>query len=162
MRQLLIKMEPDRQLQKARDYAYRLLSHRQRSVQEIRERLRKKNFSASIINQTIKYLSGLNYLNDRDFARAWVCSKIASSYVGLSMLRYQLKQKGISDELIDETIDTHALNYDEVQAAQKLVALRRKHYRAVEPVKVKKRLYDYLRRRGFSAETIFQAIKDSF
>jgi len=146
---------------KAKDYAYKLLSYRQRSIQEVRERLKKKGFNQTIIGKTVAYLSKLNYLNDEDFAKFWMRSKMQSSPVGWALLRYQLRQKGVSLEVLEKVLSEEAAQYNELEAAKRLIARRRLRYKALpDQKKVKKRLYDCLRRRGFSSETILQTINN--
>lgn len=157
-----MKLDEDKEFLKAKDYAYRLLSYRQRSNNEMTQRLKKKGFTANTIKKTVEYLNALNYLNDENFARFWIQSKIESKPVGWSLLCYQLRQKGVAEEISDRVLNEYAGQYDEREAAGKLASLRRRHYKNLKPTKFKRRLYDYLRRRGFSLETIIQAIeKDS-
>ncbi len=152
-------MQEDKEFIRAKGYAYRLLSYRQRSAKEINERLKKRGFSAQIIKKTVGYLSGLNYLNDENFARVWIQSKLQSSPVGWPLLRYQLRQKGIAEQITEKALSETAGQYDEYEAVRRLAASRRKRYKGLEPMKIKRRLYGYLRRRGFSQEAILEAIK---
>ena len=152
-------MDEDKEFLKAKDYAYRLLSYRQRSVKEITERLKKRGFASRIIRKTIEYLSQLNYLNDEEFARLWIRSKMQSRPSGLALLRYQLRQKGITQELLDKLFSEYAGQYDEYQAAKRLAVSRCRRYRGRSSLKIKRRLYDFLRRRGFSQEAIWQALE---
>lgn len=149
----------NREFIKAKDYAYRLLSYRQRSRQEIEQRLKKKKFTPGVIKKTIAYLSEINYINDEDFARCWIRSKIESNPCGWSLLRYQLRQKGIAEQIIARVISSFSAQYDEIDVAKRLLSSRRTRCKGLEPLKLKKRLYDYLCRRGFSQEAISEAIK---
>ncbi|UCB57680.1 MAG: regulatory protein RecX [Candidatus Omnitrophota bacterium] len=152
-------VQETKDLLKARDYAYRLLSYRQRSTEEVSRRLKKKGFTAAIIAKTIKYLSELNYLNDDDFARVWIRSKIESAPVGWLLLRYQLREKGLKEETIEKALSAFSERYDESDAARKLAILLHARYKELDARRARKRLYDYLRRRGFSQEAISQALE---
>lgn len=152
-------MDQEQQLLKARDCAFRLLKFRQRSTQEIRQRLEKSGFGVKIINQTVAYLKQLNYLNDEDFARFWLRSRMESHPAGWPLLCYQLRQKGIAEEVVEKVSLELGGQYDQDQAAKQLVALLGRRYQRLNPLKRKKRLYDYLRRRGFSQEITLQAIE---
>ncbi len=68
-------MEANKEFLKAKDYAYKLLSYRQRSTKEIKERLEKKGFPLRVIKKAIKYLSEIDYLNDESFAKFWIRAK---------------------------------------------------------------------------------------
>ena len=149
----------DKEFIKAKDYACRLLSYRQRSIKEMTQRLKRRYFSSETIKKTIEYLIELNYLNDEDFARFWIQTKMQSNPCGWSVLRYQLRQKGIAGQIIDRLINDFAGQYDEYKTAKELAISRRRRYKGLKSAKIKRRLYAYLSRRGFSQEAILQAIE---
>ncbi len=151
-------MGEDREFLKAKNYTFKLLSYRQRSTKEINERLKKRGFAPRVIKQTIEYLSQLQFLNDESFAKSWIQAKIQSKPSGRFLLRYQLRQKGVAEEVLEKVFSEYLSQYNEADAARKLAASRRKRYKGLESPKVKKRLYDYLCRRGFTQEAILQAI----
>ncbi len=154
-------MGEDKEFIRARDYAYRLLSYRQRSTEEVKDRLKKKGFSAQSIRATVDYLSRLDYLNDEKFARFWVQTKIQSRPIGYSLLRYQLRQKGVPEEVVGMVLADFSGRYDEAEAAKQIAFSRRNSYKNIAPLKLKRRLYNYLHRRGFTQEAILQAIEES-
>lgn len=156
---MYLKESENKEFLKAKDYAYRLLSYRQRSTGEITQRLKAKGFSSKAIGKTVKYLSELDYLNDENFARAWIRTKMQTKPVGWPLLRYQLRQKGVADEVTEKVISDFAGRYEEIDVVRKLAASQRPRYKGLEPPKLKRRLYDYLRRRGFSQEAIRQAVE---
>ncbi|GAF76770.1 unnamed protein product [marine sediment metagenome] len=123
------------------------------------QRLKVKGFASKVIAKTVKYLSELDYLNDENFARAWVQTKMRLKPAGWPLLRYQLRQKGVADEITEKVISDFAGRYDEIDVARKVAASRRPRYKGIESLKLKRRLYDYLRRRGFSQETIRQVVE---
>jgi len=152
-------MDQEKSLVRAKDCAYRLLSYRPRSIKEINDRLKKKGFSPTIIKKTIDSLKKINYLNDEEFAKSWVRSRLQLRPSGLSLLRYELRQKGIAEDTADEVINLAADEYDESEAAKEVASARCKAYRHLEPQKRRLRLYGYLRRRGFSQDAIMKAMK---
>lgn len=151
-------MSEEKKVSKAKEYALRLLGYRQRSISELKMRLEKKGFSSALIKKTIAYLREIDLLNDETFTRMWIRERMRTRPEGITLLRHQLKDKGISEVIIEKAIAECTRDYDERKVAKDLVASRRKRYKNVEPLKVKKRLYDYLRRRGFSYDTIIDAI----
>jgi len=154
----IIKGLKDKEFLRAKNCAYRLLGYRLRSTKEINERLKKRGFSLGIIKKTVKYLEGLDYLSDENFAKFWVQSKIKSSPVGWSLMQYQLRQKGIADKTIETVLKNYAPLYNEADAAKKLINSRINYYKGSKGLKLKRKLYDYLRRRGFSQEVIQEVI----
>lgn len=147
-------------LSKAKSYAYRLLAIRSRSIKEIKEKLKKKGFEERLMLEVIDYLERLGYLNDYQFASGWVNSRISTKPIGLRKLRYELKDKGIDNKIIEEVLNKLKENYNEYEAACDLAKSRIKRLSKVDKLKAKRRIFDYLLRRGFSYELVCEIIAD--
>lgn len=145
---------------KARDYAYRLLSCRPRSQREIIDRLVKRGFNRETIDAVVNYLSELNYINDSQFARTWVENRILTKPMGLFLLRQELRNKGISNEIADEVIDRVTKSYDEYRIAKNLFLKRWPRYSHLDRTTSWRRIYAYLKRRGFSSEVIAKLMQE--
>mgnify|MGYP001591772823 FL=1 len=142
---------------KARDYAFRLLKFRMRSEEELRQRLKRKKFDQATIEKVIQFLKEKDFIDDREFARAWVADKIKRP-LGIRRIEQELKTKGINKEIFQEALATSCNNYDEAGAIRQLAVKRLERLKGLEPRKVKSRLYSYLLRRGFSPEIVFDII----
>jgi regulatory protein len=140
--------------------AIQLLTHRPRSVRELRTRLRQKNFSAEAIDAAIEKLSGWGYLNDEDFARFWVENRQANRPRGGRLLAQELRIKGIDRETIRETID--ASEIDEPAVALDLARTKLRSYRDLPPEVAKRRLAGFLTRRGFGYDAIKPVLDELF
>jgi regulatory protein len=145
---------------KARDYAYRILSYRPRSQREIVAKLSRRGFDNETIAKVVDYLIQLNYINDSEFAHAWVESRMSTKPMGLTLLRQELKNKGISNEIIDEVIEGINRDYDEYKVARNLFLNRYKRYSHLDKAAFRRRIYAYLKRRGFSSEIICKLIQE--
>lgn len=144
---------------RARNYVWRLIKGRLRSEQEIRQKLNFKKYAPPVIEKTVSYFKGLDYINDLEFARGWVNSRLHKP-LGLKAIAIELKHKGVSKEIIDELIEQKKRIVDERRVVQELAQeyfdkLRGKKER---PEKLKARLYGYLLRRGFLSEAVTDAI----
>ncbi|MYK39759.1 MAG: RecX family transcriptional regulator, partial [Gemmatimonadetes bacterium] len=95
------------QLQKAKDAAYRYLSYRARSVAEVRDKLKEKEFAAEIVAEVIADLQRQQLLDDREFARRWVEARLPRAY-GARKLAQDLRHKGVATGVIDEVIAEYA------------------------------------------------------
>jgi SOS response regulatory protein OraA/RecX len=73
----------------------------QRSVGETRTRLLTLGYAAPLVEEVIKRLIGLGYLDDEQFARAWVESRDRARPRGEHALRLELGRKGIERATID-------------------------------------------------------------
>jgi len=141
------------------NYALWLLGRRDRSVGEIQNKMREKKFEESDIKKTINTLKVQNFLDDKKFARHYIENQLVLKPVGKYVLKQKLKQKFISDKIIDETlknIDTETEYSLANEAAKKW---QRKHADLdINDQKTKEKLTRYLISHGFDWETIKQII----
>ena len=146
----------------ARESAVRLLSYRARSVKELEDRLRRKGFDPATIKQVLESLARSGLLDDVDFARSFAHDKLLRKPMGKSLLKYQLRHKGIPNEVIEQVLSEMYEKDAEDEYATNLARDRfrrlRSSYLKLDPQKQKKRLSDYLARRGFEWETVAKAV----
>lgn len=142
------------QAEDARERAFQqamlFLSYRARSESEIRQNLRKHEIPDAVIEQTLDRLRQDGLANDNQFARAWVENRSAFRPRSRRLMAMELRQKGISDEAVSsavEGVNDEALAYE---AAQKKVA----RYKSLEWNEFRKKLSDFLARRGFSYSVV--------
>src|SRR5688572_31670953 len=83
--------------------AIRLLSLRSHSEKEIKDKLSVKADDLSLVDQVIEYLNKHTLLDDHEFVRNYVKSRLAR-FKGPQALRFELQKKGISKELINEAL----------------------------------------------------------
>jgi len=164
--------------------ALTFLSYRPRSEREVQMRLRKKGYTPEQIEVVLTRLKKLGYVDDREFARFWVTNRMAFSPRGPRLLRSELRQKGVSPEVVDAILAESAETQvqlreqaeelaagldeevdDEPVAGTDLanaIALARKRVRLVsnlEPQVARRRLSNFLARRGYDYPTIDAAVR---
>jgi regulatory protein len=142
----------------ARVVALRCLKVRPRSVEEIREKLKAKEFSQEEITATIEYLFELRLLDDRAFTRSWIQYRLARPF-GFRRIYLELKDKGVAKEIIEEAIAQVKEEYGEEDTVLELAERRWKRLDGVDPQKRKKRVFDFLIRRGFSVDAVMKVFK---
>lgn len=145
-------------LRRARNAIFRLLKVRLRSEQEIRERLERKQFCEDIIEKTIQYFKEIELIDDRQFAQKWISSRLLKPF-GMNRIRYELKTKGIQDEIIQQELKNIKDDYPEEEIVLNLVKKQAARHKNIEPNKLKSRIYGYLARKGFRSEIILKALK---
>ena len=138
-------------------YAFILLKFRPRSEYELRQRLKRRGFPESTVKETLFFLREKDLVNDREFARMWVESRLKRP-LGINRIKQELKIKGIDRHLIEQIIESIQDKYNEEKVIKDLVCRRWEKLKHLEPVKAKRRLFLYLLRRGFSSERIQDAI----
>jgi regulatory protein len=74
-------------------------------VDETRKRLVHLGYPAAIVEQVLDRLVEFGYLDDADFARAWVESRDRARPRGAVALRRELQRKGVPDEVIAAVLE---------------------------------------------------------
>lgn len=87
----------------------------------MRERLSRKGFDESVVDEVMARLDGAGLLDDEDFAAEWVRSRHRNSGRGRVALRHELKAKGIDASAIEVALSDIDPD-DERAAAAALVA----------------------------------------
>jgi len=142
------------QLRAALAKAYRLLAVRGRSEKELRDALKRAEFAEEIIAATIADCKQQRFIDDANFAKQFIQSRLRNRPMGRMRLTVELKQKGIDASTIDSALDEALTSEDQVALADQLAEKQRKRLANLPPLKARQRLSDFLRRRGFDWETI--------
>ena len=145
------------ELQRALSYAFKLLGYRQRSEQELRRRLLMKGFSKATAEEITRRLSESGYMDDRATASALRLKAEEGKFLGLGGARQYLRRMGISRGDADEALE----GYDEMASATRLAEKKMNLIAGSPQAEARKKLSGYLRRRGFSYETVRKTI-DAF
>lgn len=139
-----LKDEDD--IQKAVERAVKFLGYRPRSTSEVRRNLIKHDTPEPVVDITIERLEGFGYLDDRAFAKFWLENRDTFKPRGLRALRYELRQKGIADALINELLE----EVDVQDAAYRAAQTRLRKLRGTNQRDFKHKLSNFLQRRGFN------------
>ena len=143
---------------KAKNQALKYLSYRDRSKWEITQYLEKKQHSLLVIQQTLEYLETLGYVDDQRFALQWGQFNIYKKKLGRNRLYLELLNKGIDREILENIMSTLYENNPEIELAKECASKKWESLKGVEADKKKRRLFQHLKRRGFSADIIYQSL----
>ena len=97
-------------LRHGRAVALRFLRERPRSTLEVDRRLRRDDLPADAIAAVLEDLSRQGHLNDADFARAWIGSRLDLRPKGIFLIRRELAEKGVAEAVIDAALDRRVLD----------------------------------------------------
>jgi regulatory protein len=147
----------EEQRAQARNYAFLLLSYKARTTAELRQRLTRKGFSPDIVAATLDRLTELKMVDDAGFARQFAEDRVSIGHKGKRRVYAELLKRGINRPEIDSAL---AQAPDELAAARDVAEKYANRNRRLEPAVLRRRLYAFLARRGFSPETIQQAMKE--
>jgi regulatory protein len=157
----IARLKEKDQVEVAYEFALRFLSYRPRSIDEVRRRLIEKEFDVPTIDETVARLSRAGLLDDTAFARFWLENRDAFKPRSRRALRYELRQKGVADSVIDATL----AGYEEDAAAYR-AALHRAQKLARRPDQdfdvIRRKLLAFLNRRGFSYPIARDAVERVF
>ncbi len=120
-----------------------LLARRARSEWELRDYLKRKEYEPEVVDQIIKKLSEKGYINDEKFATSWVENRRLLKSTSKRKLQLELKQKRISNDVIDNVLENDET--DEKEVLKELVAKKRHQTKYQDNLK----LMQYLSRQGF-------------
>ncbi len=138
--------------------ALRFLKIRPRSIGELKEKLEMKGFSSTEIETTVLDLLASGLLDDRAFTKSWINYRLARPF-GFERIIQELRAKGIDKETIEQAVAEIKGSYDPQKAALDLAQRRWQRLPAIDPQKKKKRVLDFLLRRGFEADVVMKVIK---
>lgn len=140
----------------AKRYALQLLSYRDRSEKELKERLGRKGFSEKEVSDTLEFLMRSGYLNDRSLAENLKRQALEKRMLGYQGTRMYLEKRGLSQETIESVLE-----YDEEAEGETLRRLLDKRVGDMGNYLTpggKRRLWNYLARRGYSYGMIRKAL----
>ncbi|MEP7133780.1 MAG: RecX family transcriptional regulator [Chloroflexota bacterium] len=136
--------------ERAFQQAMLFLSYRARSESEIRQNLRKHEIPESVIDLTLEKLRQNGLANDNDFAQAWVENRSTFRPRSRRMLALELRQKGLDDESMQSALK----NVNDEPLAYEAARKRANRFKDLEWSEFRKKLSEFLARRGFSYAVI--------
>lgn len=140
--------------QRCRDAAYRLLAVRPRSEDEIRQRLRRRGFENDYIDKAIADLRGKGLVDDTAFASFWKDNRQSFRPRSRRLTALELKRKGVDSAVIEAAVS----QLDDGESAYRAALGRASHLPSSDFDAFRRRLGDYLVRRGFDYDTIQQTV----
>jgi regulatory protein len=139
---------------KCHDAAIRLLGVRPRSEDELRQRLQRRGFESDYVDKAITRLKEQGLVDDSAFAQYWKDNRQTFRPRSRRATALELKRKGIDSAVIDAAVS----GIDDGESAYR-AALSRARRLALSDFEVfRRRLGEYLVRRGFDYDTIQQTV----
>lgn len=147
-------------IRKAYNTAINYLSHRMRSEYEVREHLKKKEISDAVIKEAIHKLYEFKFLDDEEFANAFVQTQLNTTDKGAEVIKLELKEKGIAPDLITKVIEE--ISFDEqlekaIKLSEKYALKNKKDSSRI----LKQKIEQMLKRKGYSFSIIRAALDET-
>jgi regulatory protein len=140
--------------QKIWEKLLRFASLRPRSQKEIEDWLKRKKIVNSLKKRYLLKLKKLDFVDDLKFAEFWVEQRLSFRPKPKSVLKQELKLKGIKDEVINQVLSSFDL--DEVSQAKKILEKAKSRWQNLEEREFKIKAGNFLLRKGYS----FRIIKE--
>lgn len=153
--QLLNKITNSEYVSKIREYMIGLLSRRDHARNELRDKAKKKDFPLEIIERILDELTEKKYINNLLFAKKFTRDKFEFNKWGENKIRTELFKKGISENEITIALQEISTS-DALDKIQDLVKKNKKKFLRTDSTKRKKKIFDFLLRKGFDSNTILK------
>ena len=155
-------MEGDPLRGKAEKKAYRLLTLRAHSEQELSAKLRQGGFPEEVVAGVLEKCRELGYLDDRSYARQRARELAVNRLAGDRRIAADLRERGIGEDLAREAIVHIREEFSEAEALDRLVRKRSggQGGAALEE-KERARLVRSLMGKGFPAGLVFRKLNQT-
>lgn len=140
--------------------ALKILAARACSEAELRNRLSAKGWAeAGVVEDCIKRLKDLGYVNDELFAHSYASYRVSLKPLGRARLARELAVRKVSRNSIDEALDLVFGEVAEETLIDRAIGRRiRTHGRPADRPSAK-RMFDHLARLGFEYELISRKLR---
>ena len=148
-------MTDDKPLRKALGRALNLISYRQRTEWELRERLAER-FEGDVVDRAVDRLKEQGLVDDEAFARLWSGSRTRKSPRSARALVRELTAKGISRSIADEAV----LELDDEETARVAAAKFARRLSGNDYEQFHRKLWQHLQRRGYTGSVARKAVSE--
>lgn len=139
-----------------REYFFRILSRRDHSRKELKDKAFKKGYSGSFVDLILDEFEQKEYINDHKFALKYTADKFEFNNWGPYKIRNQLFKKGISKSTVEECIREVFGEMAVKESMIDLILKKKKRYQREPDQKRKKKIFDFLMRKGYNSNDILK------
>ncbi|HEY5123426.1 MAG TPA: RecX family transcriptional regulator [Ignavibacteria bacterium] len=143
----------------AKKYSFDLLSRSPKSEKEIRTKLKQKKITDSNIIKVIDALKELKFLDDVNYAKLFVESKLRNNPAGKVVIKNKLREKGIGKELIEESIENFYDDAVEEKKAESILLKYMKKKTGDDYYTLKRKCFQHLVSKGFDFDLVNELLR---
>ncbi len=143
-------------VRKGLNAAINYLSIRMRSEKEVLDYLKRKEVEQDAAEEILTRLRLMSYLNDEQFADAFVKTQIQTTDKGPYLIRRELKEKGINEEIASNAMEQFT-EEEQIEKATKLYEKQLKKYKRDSAFLQKKKAEEQVMTKGYSTLIMKQA-----
>lgn len=148
-------LTPDQVLDKMAKYC----AYQERCTKDVTDKLKTFDINEESKKEILNYLIDNRFVDNERFAKAFVRGKINQSGWGVNKIRFNLMQKDIDKELIDEALG----QTDEEVYRQRLIDIlktKSKTVKAASDYEKKRKLAAYAMQKGFEGPLVWEVVKE--
>lgn len=142
----------------AKKKALSILERMDRTREELIKKLSDCGFEQEDVDDAIAYVTAFGYLDDERYAENFIRSRgQKKSRREIVML---LRQKGLDEDLIMQALEQH-YEADSETDTIRMIAKKRGYDGTTASQADRKRLFDYLVRKGFAFESVYSFLREN-
>jgi regulatory protein len=130
--------------------ALRFIANRMKTEAEVRKKLRSL-YSDELAEEVIERLKAHNYIDDDNYISCYIKDRMKFNPMGRFRIKKELEEKGVQKNLIENNHEYNCI--EEIPVIEDLINRKLSRYN-LNDSKDKRRIINYLIRRGFGFENI--------
>lgn len=155
--EIIQKINCEERIKKCKNDAIKIVEKSYKTEKEVIDKLRKKEYEDNEINYALNFLREYKFVDDKGYAKSYVKGKMSNN--GKNKIRFTLKRKGVSEKIINETLD----NINPEEELQNAMEVGYKKYNMIikrenDKYKIKNKLCAFLVGRGYDFQTAIKAV----
>lgn len=141
-------------LSKAKEKAFDIVTRKAVTEKELRDKLRDKGYDKTICDIVISTMQEYNYINDADYCERFFEYSVSKGW-GRSKIKFELKRRGVEDDVISTALDGFCDN--PVERIHNILSVK---FAGVDlnDFKQKQRVIRFFASRGFDFDSISSAL----
>lgn len=143
----------------ARNIVLNQLNFMPRSRKELETTLAKRHVEPDVAKSVLDRFEEIGMVDDAAYAELLIRSRCNTKRVSRTVLRQQLRQKGVDQEIIEDALMV-VTDEDELRMATELVEKKLRAMTNLEPEVRKRRLFGLLARKGYGTHIALRIIQD--
>lgn len=147
-------------IRKAYNLAINYLSRRMRSAKEIIDYLSQKEVEEPVIEEVVHKLTSQKYINDEEYALAYVRTQANTTDKGPDLVKQELKERGIEEGLRLKALGEYPLEQQIEKATKMSEKFFQKNTKDSQRIQ-KQKLEQLLLRKGYPFEVINIAVNET-
>src|ERR1051325_5146581 len=140
--------------------AAKLLTAKQRSVAELREKLSTtRGATKAVVDEAIERLREYGYLDDAKFAQSYASLRLRERPIGRRRLQRDLWLKKVDKQIVESALDEVFESTPEDELIDRAIAKRLRLRGKPKTREEAKKLFDHLLRQGFAFELVSDKVR---